>query len=179
MWLFYLPGGFRSLGRAGWSQTTGSSLALRLGCSCPSPSQKESQYVRRWALFRGCGFQLFWCLPDRFCLLFTHTRWAPVAPLTPVTTLHTVPWLQAQGPAELCGLCPIGNIVISTARSALVVGRCEFYIEDQLITSLPCPILCIVEKLQVTLYFCRFTFSRKVGCYLALANKCSWKCGDW
>lgn len=48
------------------SQTTGRSLAFTLRCSCPFHSQKENQYVGRWAAFKGCGFQLYWCLPRSF-----------------------------------------------------------------------------------------------------------------
>lgn len=76
-----------------------------------------------------------------FCLLLTRIRWASV---THLVTLMP-PSLQALGPALQADsppgwffeLCPIENIVISTARYTLVVGRWECYIEEQFLTSFP------------------------------------------
>lgn len=68
---------------------------------------------------RAVASSCFGVCPDHFSL---HPH--RVSPSD--TSGHFTHTLQAWGPAELFGLCSLGNSVISTAVPALVMGRWEF-----------------------------------------------------
>lgn len=150
VWLFYLPGGFRSLGRAGWSQSDHRkvfSLQTEVFLLIPvtegkSVCWKVSSILGQW-------------LPAVFCVcqiipVFTHTGWAPVTPLG--TSFSQCPGSRASRAVwtlshwEYCHLN--SSICFGGGKMGVLDRRWAF--------NHP------LQRLKTTRSFCRFAFRSKV-----------------